>query len=234
MPLTDSAVRHAQPRDKPYKMADSEGLYIHIMPNGSKHWKMKYRFDGLEKKLSFGPYPRVSLRDARAQRDEARNMITKGIDPSYEKKRNKLRAHVSVENTFSGISREYCDKRRRDGDKAWAPSTAKRCEYLLSLLDNSIGKMSIQEIEPIDVLAAVRKIEAQGKLDPERTILLTSPIASPCGQGSQYRAESNQLGADDRGSHDRTFGTRPLGLFLPPQEGAERDSHRSIVQEIAR
>ena len=65
MPLTDSAVRHAQARDKPYKMADSEGLYIHIMPNGSKHWKMKYRFDGLEKKLSFGPYPRVSLRDAR-------------------------------------------------------------------------------------------------------------------------------------------------------------------------
>lgn len=56
MPLTDSAVRHAQPRDKPYKMADSEGLYIHIMPNGSKLWRMKYRFDGLEKKLSFGPY----------------------------------------------------------------------------------------------------------------------------------------------------------------------------------
>lgn len=168
MPLTDSAVRHAQSRDKPYKMADSEGLYIHIMPNGSKHWKMKYRFDGLEKKMSFGPYPRVSLRDARIQRDEARNMITKGIDPSYEKKRNKLRAHASVENTFSGISREYCEKRRRDGDKAWAPSTAKRCEYLLSLLDNSIGKMPIQEIEPIDVLAAVRKIEAQGKLESAR------------------------------------------------------------------
>lgn len=168
MPLTDSAVRNAQSREKPYKMADSQGLYIQIMPSGGKHWKMKYRFEGREKKLSFGEYPRVSLREARNRRDEARNMLTKGIDPAYEKKRNKLRAYAAAGNSFTDISREYCDKRRRDGDKAWAPSTAKRCEYLLSLLDNSIGKMPIQEIEPIDVLAAVRKIEAKGKLESAR------------------------------------------------------------------
>lgn len=168
MPLTDTAVRHAQPREKPYKMADAQGLYIQVTPSGSKHWKMKYRFDGREKKLSFGEYPRVSLRDARDLRDEARNQLTKGIDPSYEKRRNRLRGNVAAGNTFTDISREYCDKRRRDGDKAWAPSTAKRCEYLLSLLDNSIGKMPIEEIEPIDVLAAVRKIEAKGKLESSR------------------------------------------------------------------
>ena len=87
MPLTDTAVRHAQPREKPYKMADAQGLYIQVTPSGSKHWKMKYRFDGREKKLSFGEYPRVSLRDARDLRDKARNQLTKGIDPSYEKRR---------------------------------------------------------------------------------------------------------------------------------------------------
>lgn len=168
MPLTDTTVRHAQPREKPYKMADAQGLYLQVMPSGSKHWKMKYRFDGREKKLSFGEYPRVSLRDARDLRDEARNQLTKGIDPSYEKRRNRLRGNVAAGNSFTDISREYCDKRRRDGDKAWAPSTAKRCEYLLSLLDNSIGKMPIDEIEPIDVLAAVRKIEAKGKLESSR------------------------------------------------------------------
>ena len=149
-------------------MADAQGLYIQVMPSGSKHWKMKYRFDGREKKLSFGEYPRVSLRDARDLRDEARNQLTKGIDPSYEKRRNRLRGNVAAGNSFTDISREYCDKRRRDGDKAWAPSTAKRCEYLLSLLDNSIGKMRIDEIEPIDVLAAVRKIEAKGNLESSR------------------------------------------------------------------
>ena len=168
MPLTDSTVRHAQPREKSYKMADSQGLYLQIMPSGGKYWRMKYRFEGREKKLSFGEYPRVSLRAARDERDLARNMLTKGIDPAYEKKRNKLRAHASSGNSFTDISREYCDKRRRDGDKAWAPSTAKRCEYLLSLLDSSIGTMPIQEIEPIDVLAAVRKIEAKGKLESAR------------------------------------------------------------------
>lgn len=168
MPLTDTTVRHAQPREKSYKMADAQGLYIQVMPSGSKHWKMKYRFDGREKKLSFGEYPRVSLRDARDLRDEARNQLTKGIDPSYEKRRNRLRGNVAAGNSFTDISREYCDKRRRDGDKAWAPSTAKRCEYLLSLLDSSIGKMPIDEIEPIEVLAAVRKIEAKGKLESSR------------------------------------------------------------------
>lgn len=133
------------------------------MPLGSKHWKMKYRFAGREKKPSFGEYPRISLRDARNLRDEARNQITKGIDPSLEKRRIRLRGHVAAGNSFSDISREYCDKRRRDGDKAWAPSTATRFEYLLSLLDSSIGKMPIDEIEPIDVHAAVRRIEAKGK-----------------------------------------------------------------------
>lgn len=168
MPLIDTTVRHAQPREKSYKMADAQGLYIQVMPSGSKHWKMKYRFDGREKKLSFGEYPRVSLRDARDLRDEARNQLTKGIDPSHEKRRNRLRGNVAAGNSFTDISREYCGKRRRDGDKAWAPSTAKRCEYLLSLLDSSIGKMPIDEIEPIDVLAAVRKIEAKGKLESSR------------------------------------------------------------------
>lgn len=171
MPLTDTAVRYAKPRGKSYKMADMQGLYIQVLPSGGKHWKMKYRFDGREKKLSFGEYPRVSLRDARQQRDEARDRLSKGIDPAYEKRRDRLRAKVLGENTFTAISNEYCNKRRRDGDKAWAPATAKRCEYLLSLLDNSIGKMPIHEIAPIDVLAAVRKIEAKGKLESARRTL---------------------------------------------------------------
>lgn len=85
MQLADTSVRHAKPKNKSYKMADSQGLYIQIMPSGSKHWKMKYRFEGREKKLSFGEYPLVSLRDARDLRDAARIQIIKGIDPSYEK-----------------------------------------------------------------------------------------------------------------------------------------------------
>lgn len=124
---------------------------------------MKFRHGGSEKKLSFGSYPQVTLRDARKMRDEARDLLAEGKDPALEKQREKLRAGALAENTFTSIANEYCRKRRRDGDRAWAPATAARCEYLLSLLDNSIGKMPIHEIEPIDALAAIRKIEKTGK-----------------------------------------------------------------------
>lgn len=126
MPLTDISVRHAKPRDKSYKMADMLGLYIQVLPSGAKLWKMKYRFDGREKKLSFGEYPRMSLREARRRRDDARDSISKGTDPAYEKKRERLRAKVLAEDTFTGIKNEYCNKRRRDGDNLLAPRQARQ------------------------------------------------------------------------------------------------------------
>jgi len=132
---------------------------------------MKFRYRGSEKKLSFGPYPQVSLRDARKMRDEARDLLGEGKDPVLEKQREKLRGEALAENTFTSIANEYCRKRRYDGDRAWAPFTAARCEYILSLLDNSIGGMPIHEIEPIDALAAIRKIEKRGKLESERRTL---------------------------------------------------------------
>ena len=171
MSLTDIAIRRAKTRDKPYKIYDELGLFLLVSPSGARHWRMKFRHSGSEKKLSFGAYPQVSLRDARKMRDDARDLLAEGKDPVREKQRDKLRAAALAENTFTSIANEYCRKRRRDGDKAWAASTAMRCEYLLSLLDNSIGKMPIHGIEPIDALAAIRRIEKRGKLESARRTL---------------------------------------------------------------
>lgn len=177
MSLTDIAIRRAKTRDKPYKLYDELGLFLVISPSGSRLWRMKFRHGGTEKKLSFGAYPQVSLRDARKMRDDARDLIADGKNPALERQREKLRADALAENTFTSIANEYCHKRRRDGDRAWAPATAARCEYLLSLLDNSIGKMPIHEIEPIDALAAIRKIEKRGKLESaRRTLQLASAV----------------------------------------------------------
>lgn len=177
MSLTDIAIRRAKTRDKPYKIYDELGLFLVISPSGSRLWRMKFRHGGSEKKLSFGAYPQVSLRDARKMRDDARDLIADGKDPALERQRDKLRAGALADNTFTSIASEYCRKRRRDGDRAWAPATATRCEYLLSLLDNSIGKMPIHEIEPIDALAAIRKIEKRGKLESaRRTLQLASAV----------------------------------------------------------
>lgn len=100
-----------------------------------------------------------------------------GKDPSREKRRERARAQFQAGSTFSAIAAEYCEKRKRDGQAAWAASTAIRSEYLLSLLDAPIGRLPISEIEPADVLAAVRRIESKGKLESaKRTLQLASAV----------------------------------------------------------
>ena len=177
MPLTDIAVRNAKARAKPYKLGDARGLFLLVQPSGGKLWRLKYRIEGHEKKLGFGTYPDVSLSDARKRRDEARELIAAGKDPSREKQRDKARRRLGAENTFSAVAAEYCAKRRRDGEKAWAPATAKRSEYLLSVLNRSIGRLVINEITPADVLTAIRKIEGRGNLESaRRTLQLASSV----------------------------------------------------------
>lgn len=177
MPLTDTAIRAARPRDKPNKLGDSQGLFLLVQPSGGKLWRLKYRIDGREKKVGFGTYPDVSLAEARRRRDEAREFVAAGKDPSREKQSEKIRSREQAENTFGGITTEYCDKRKRDGAKPWASGTASRSEYLLGQLSPTIGRMAIGEIEPIDVLSAIRKIEAKGNLESaRRTLQLASAV----------------------------------------------------------
>lgn len=171
MPLTDVAIRNAKSREKPYKVGDTLGLFLLVQPSGGKLWRVKYRIDGKEKKLAIGIYPQVGLAEARRRRDAARELVAAGKDPGREKQREKVRSRIQAETTFDAIAAEFCQKRRRDGQKAWAVSTATRSEYLLSLLKGSIGKLPITDIEPADVLIAVRKIERKGQLESARRTL---------------------------------------------------------------
>lgn len=171
MALTDIAIRNAKPREKSYKMGDSLGLFVQVEPTGGKLWRFKYRIHGRERKLAIGTYPAISLAEARRKRDAAREMVAQGQDPSIEKRRAKLRGELGAASTFSAVSAEFCEKRKQDGQKRWAPATAARSEYLLSLLKVSIGNMPIADIQPIDVLGAVRRIEKRGKLESARRTL---------------------------------------------------------------
>jgi integrase len=171
MALTDVAIRNAKPGTKPTKLADGGGMFLMVTPAGGKLWRLKYRVDGREKLLAIGAYPEIGLGEARRRREEARELIALGKDPSREKQREKVRARIQAADTFTAICNEYCEKRRRDGAKGWAPSTAIRSEYLLSLVCGSIGKLPIGEIEPADVLTAIRRIEGKGKLESARRSL---------------------------------------------------------------
>src|SRR5689334_9801833 len=90
MPLTDTACRKAKPEAKPKRMTDGGGLYLEVMPNGSKYWRLKYRHAGKEKRLALGVYPEVGLKEARTSRDEARRLLREGVDPSVAKRAAKL------------------------------------------------------------------------------------------------------------------------------------------------
>lgn len=207
MALTDIAIRNAKAKDKPYKLGDSLGLFLLVQPSGGKLWRFKYRVDGKEKKLGFGTYPDISLSEARRRRDDARELVAAGKDPSREKQREKTRARLDADNTFGSITAEFCKKRKRDGAKAWAPATAVRCEYLLSLLTPALGAMPIGEIEPVDVLEAVRKIEGKGKLESARRTLQLA------GQVFRYAVATARLAAAP------CFGSMPGSAFRSSRSG---------------
>jgi hypothetical protein len=86
MSLTETIIKNAKPIDKPRKLFDGGGLYLLVSPNQGKYWRLKYRFGGTEKTLSFGVYPSVTLADARNLRDEARTRLATGVDPGQVRK----------------------------------------------------------------------------------------------------------------------------------------------------
>src|SRR5688572_13065783 len=104
MKLNDMAVRKAKPETKAYKLSDGGGMYLEVMPNGSKYWRLKYRFDGKEKRLALGVYPDVPLALARERREKARKLLAEEIDPGVVKQQSKRANRESAENSFETVA----------------------------------------------------------------------------------------------------------------------------------
>lgn len=168
MALSDLTIRTAKARAKEYKLADGGGLYLLVTPAGGKLWRLKFRTEGREKKLAIGAYPAIGLSDARKRRDEARELIAAGADPSREKQQAKHRAKVSAANTFGEVAREFIDKRRREG---LSNSTADKSDYYIGRMGPIIARMPIAEIAAPDLLAVLRRIEAKGNYETARRVL---------------------------------------------------------------
>lgn len=162
MPLTEIACRNAKPREKQYKLADANGLYLLVHPNGSKYWRWKYRFLGKEKLLAFGVYPEIPLADAREQREQARKALRLGSDPSAAKKQLRLVAHVKAGNTFEAVAREWHRAKCAD----WiADHAARILRSLEADVFPHIGSRPIAEITAPEILAVVRLVEKRDALD---------------------------------------------------------------------
>ena len=107
MPLTGVALRKIKPGLKTVRMADEKGLYLEVAPSGGTWWRLKYRFDGKEKRLALGVYPEVGLKEARDRRDEARGMLRDGIDPSAKRKARKTSEAKAGADSFEVVAREW-------------------------------------------------------------------------------------------------------------------------------
>lgn len=195
MTLTVIEIKSAKPKEKPYKMADEKGLYLLINPNGSKLWKFKYRFAGVEKKLSFGAFPDVSLSAAREARDEARRQLTNTIDPGILKNSIKRSKKMADENSFEAVAREWHAK--------FTPQWSKNHgERILIRLEQNIfpwlGKRPINEVTAPEILSALRRIENRGAVETAHR------VSQMCGQVFRYaivigKAERNPA-VDIRGA----------------------------------
>ncbi len=195
MPLTDISCKTAKPSSKSRKLADTNGLYLEIMPNGSKYWRLKYRFAGKEKRLAIGVYPEVSLSEARDKREKARKLLATNIDPSQAKRENKRQAVLKYENTFEAIAREWHENQK----PGW---TQRHAHYVMKRLEADVfptlSTRPIAEITAPELLSTIRLIEKRGAIDIAHRAIQT------CGQIFRYaivtgRAERD-VSADLRGA----------------------------------
>jgi integrase len=168
--LTELAIKSAKPREKKYKLSDSEGLYLEIATSGGKHWRVKYRHDGKEKVLSIGSYPAISLKMARTMRDEAKALLSQGIDPSTAKKEAKaeqisqsihLQQQAEKEAlTFEKLFYQWYDTRTHEWSDTHSTKVMQRVKnHLLPY----IGNASIDQITPIIMIETLKRLDDAGK-----------------------------------------------------------------------
>ena len=168
MALTAIKISKVKPDPKhSQRLFDGRGLYLEIAPTGGKWWRLKYRIGGKEKRLSLGVYMaagckavEVSLEAARNAADEARQLVREGVDPSQERKAEKLRIVQQSENTFEAVAREWHGKQ----SVAWVPAHAERVmRRFEKYIFPNLGQRPIAEVEAPELLNSLRVIEARGK-----------------------------------------------------------------------
>ncbi len=201
MALTDTAIRNAKAADKPIKLFDGGGLFLHITPAGQRYWRLKYRFAGKEKLLAIGVYPEVGLKEARDRREEAKRLLGEGVDPSVERKVRKVATVERAANSFEAVAREWHAKYA----PGWSESNAKK---VLARLENDVfpwlGGRPIAELKAPELLGVARRVESRGALDTAHRVLQT------CGQIFRYAVATGRAERDPSGD---------LRGALPPAKG---------------
>ena len=216
MSLSDVACRNARPAEKPYKLGDSLGLYLQIMPNGSKLWRLKYRYLGAERRLSLGAYPLVTLAEAREGREEIKKLLAKDIDPATAKREKKREVIRNAGNTFKAVALEWIDTHKNRWSEGYTQKVRRRLEMHIF---PHIGNRPVSQITPPELLDCLRKVEKAGALD------MAGRAKQVCGQVFRYGIQTGKCerdaAADLKGAlktgkteHFRTIDAKDIPNFL--------------------
>ncbi len=215
MPLTDIVVKNSKPEEKQRKLSDGQGLFLLIHPNGSKYWRLKYRFGGKEKLLALGVYPDVSLSDARRRRDEARKLLSNLVDPAIVKQQTKLSIRESSENSFETLAREWVVTHMSKKSSSHQERTLRRMEIYLFPW---IGNRPISDLTAPDVLLPLKRIQNQSKLETARRTLQVA------GQVFRYAVQTGRairdVTADLKGALPSPS-VKHMAAFTEPKQVAE-------------
>lgn len=183
MPLTELQIKNAKPTEKVQRLFDGGGLYLEISPSGGKLWRLKYRVDGREKRLSFGPYPTVTLKEAREKREKAKKLLVDGIDPGAAKKAEK----EAEAGSFEAVTKEWLDKY----NPSWTPGHADRIARRLERdVFPWLGGKPINQITPPELLSTLRRVETRGHVETAHRILAS------CGQVFRYAIATGRAEKD--------------------------------------
>jgi integrase len=214
MPLTNTAIRNTKPAEKPLKLFDGGGLFLYVAPTGGKWWRLKYRFGGKEKLLSFGTYPEISLAEARDKRDQARKLLANDIDPGEHRKAQKAAQTSNDGNSFEVIAREWFGK----FSPYWVASHS---DKIIRRLERDvfpwIGKRPIADITAPELLTTLRRIEERGAVETAHRALQN------CSQIFRYAIATGRAirdpGADLRGAIPPSKGKHHASITDPKTVG---------------
>ena len=177
MSLTEFKIKSAKTKYKNYKLSDGEGLYLLVHTNGSKYWRLKYRFNEKENIYSIGLYPQLSLAQAREERFIIKKQIKDGSNPSDQKKAILLEEKIKAGNSFESVALEW----HNNNLNKWTPKQANRLKgWIENDIVPIIGHMQISEVKPMHILEVMRKIESRKAYDVARRVL------SICSQVFRY------------------------------------------------
>lgn len=160
--LTVKQIEAAKPKEKPYRLADAGGLFLFVPPSGKKVWRLRYRFEGKEKTLVIGPYPEISLTEARAKQSDAKMKLLSGVDPAEQKQAVKKKEKEAVADSFGDIFNEW----HAHKSKVWSHGYA---DEMRRMFDDDIlpiiGHMKMGEVEPMVLLKVIRHFEDRGAME---------------------------------------------------------------------